>query len=139
MRSFAAHKGANGFIGIFAGSEGMAGAGLLTAQGALYGGGGKIALASVGNAAFQLAGKIPEVMVSSCGDAPCFTEDMSDKAVKQTGMYDVVALGPGLGRDERTQTFVADMLEHCRKTMVVDADALFAVGCQKNQSEKLPC
>lgn len=71
----------------------MAGAGLLTAQGALYGGGGKIALASVGNAAFQLAGKIPEVMVSSCGDAPCFTEDMSDKAVKQTGIYDVVALG----------------------------------------------
>ncbi|MFR6111717.1 MAG: NAD(P)H-hydrate epimerase [Dialister invisus] len=57
VRSFAAHKGTNGFIGIFAGSEGMAGAGLLAAQGALYGGGGKIALASVGNAAFQLAGK----------------------------------------------------------------------------------
>ena len=31
---------------------------------------------TVNNAAFQLAGKIPEVMVSSCGDAPCFTEDM---------------------------------------------------------------
>lgn len=138
VRSFAAHKGTNGFIGIFAGSEGMAGAGLLTAQGALDGGGGKIALASVGNAAFQLAGKIPEVMVSSCGDAPCFTEDMSDKAVKQTGMYDVVALGPGLGRDERTQTFVADMLEHCRKTMVVDADALFAVGCQKINLRNCP-
>ncbi|MFR6111718.1 MAG: NAD(P)H-hydrate dehydratase [Dialister invisus] len=70
-------------------------------------------------------------MVSSCG-MPCFTEDMSDKAVKQTGMYDVVALGPGLGRNERTQTFVADMMEHCRKTMVVDADALFAVGHQKS-------
>ena len=64
------------------------------------------------------------MMVSSCGDAPCFTEDMLDKAVKQTGMYDVVALGTGLGRNERTQTFVADMLEHCRKTMVVDAGAL---------------
>lgn len=138
VRSFAAHKGTNGFIGIFAGSEGMAGAGLLTAQGALYGGGGKIALASVGNAAFQLAGKIPEVMVSSCGDAPCFTEDMSDKAVKQTGMYDVVALGPGLGRNERTQTFVADMLKHCRKTMVVDADALFAVGHQKINLRNCP-
>ena len=77
-------------------------------------------------------------MVSSCGDAPCFTEDMSDKAVKQTGMYDVVALGPGLGRNERTQTFVADMLEHCRKTMVVDADALFAVGHQKINLRNCP-
>lgn len=131
VRSFAAHKGTNGFIGIFAGAEGMAGAGLLAAQAALYSGGGKVALATVGNAAFQLAGKIPEVMVSSCGDAPYFTEDMSDRAVKQSAMYDVVALGPGLGRAEQTQIFAADMLRYCEKPMVVDADTLFAVGNQK--------
>lgn len=70
VRTRISHKGNNGFIGLFAGSAGMEGAALLAAQGALYAGGGKIALRSVQAAAGLLAGRVPEVMVGALGNGP---------------------------------------------------------------------
>lgn len=128
VRTRISHKGKNGFIGIFAGSSGMAGAGLLCAQGALYGGSGKVALSSVNDIAWELAGKVPEVMVHAMGDGPCFSEKMLQTALEEAKQYDVVAIGCGFGRSEETQHFTEEMLYHLKKTVVVDADALFAVA-----------
>ena len=123
-----AHKGNNGFIGIFAGSAGMAGAGLLAAQGALYGGGGKVALCSVNDIAWDLAGKVPEVMVHGLADGEYFTEDMVSLAVKEAASFDVVAMGCGFGRHEETLHFTENFLFQQKVPVVVDADALFAVA-----------
>lgn len=128
LRSRISHKGKNGFIGIFAGSAGMAGAGLLCAQGALYGGSGKVALSSVNDIAWELAGKVPEVMVHAMGDGPCFSEKMLKTALEEAKSYDVVALGCGFGRSEETQHFTEELLCRLHKTVVVDADALFAIA-----------
>lgn len=121
------HKGKNGFIGIFAGSDGMEGAALLAGQAALYGGAGKVSLVTTREASKILAGKVPELMVSSIGDAPYFTKKDSMAALKKAEAYDVIAIGPGLGRDEETQQFVEDVVTSWDKPMVIDADAIYAL------------
>lgn len=138
VRNRISHKGKNGFIGILAGSEGMAGAGLLSARGALYAGGGKVALITVGKPAEELTGIVPEVMVSSAGESPFFTEKMAVSLQKKLASYDVIAIGPGLGRSEETQRFAARILKTFDRTIVVDADALFAVAKQHIDLKSCP-
>ena len=127
IRNKISHKGKNGFIGIFAGSYGMEGAVLLAGQGALYAGGGKVAVVTPKEAAPVLAGKIPELMVSSIGKGPCFTGKDCIEALEKGKAYDVIAIGPGLGRTGETQDFVKEMVTSWEKTILLDADALFAV------------
>ena len=62
VRTRISHKGSNGYLGIIAGSQGMAGAGLLAAQGALYAGAGKISLFTPQSPAEELTGLLPEIM-----------------------------------------------------------------------------
>lgn len=127
VRNRVSHKGKNGFIGIFAGSDGMEGAALLAGQGALYAGGGKVAVVTASGAAHALAGRIPELMVSSIGKGPFFTGEDSGEALEKAKAYDVVALGPGLGRNRETGRFVKDLVTSFGGTMVIDADGLFAL------------
>lgn len=127
VRNRVSHKGKNGFIGIFAGSDGMEGAALLAGQGALYAGGGKVAVVTAAGAAHALAGRIPELMVSSIGKGPFFTGEDSGEALEKAKAYDVVALGPGLGRNRETGRFVKDLVTSFGGTMVIDADGLFAL------------
>lgn len=92
VRNQISHKGKNGFLGIFAGSSGMEGAALLAGQGALYAGAGKTAIITTGDAAPIMAGKFPEIMVSSIGNGPHFTEDMAEAALEKAKAYDVYIL-----------------------------------------------
>lgn len=71
-----------------------------------------------------LAGRIPELMVSSLGKGPFFTEADSEGALEKAKAYDVIALGPGLGREKETGKFVKRLITSFDKTMVIDADAL---------------
>ena len=128
VRNQISHKGQNGFIGIMAGSAGMEGAALLAGQGALYSGGGKIAVVTVDPVAQRLVGKVPELMISSLGSDPHFTQDMIESAWEKAKDYDVLAMGPGLGRTADTGAFVKYFVEHWEKTLVLDADALYAVA-----------
>lgn len=128
-RSPVSHKGKNGFTGLFAGSDGMAGAGLLAAQGALYGGAGKVALVTVKEAERELAGKVPEVMVSALSEeAPYFLESQAEEAAEKAAAYQAVALGCGLGRAEETQKFAVSFMKELSQVVVVDADALYGAA-----------
>ena len=42
--------------------------------------------------------------------------------------FDSVAIGPGIGRDPGTQQFARQVILHCPKPLVIDADALFALA-----------
>lgn len=127
LRERMCHKGKNGFIGIIAGSAGMEGAALLAGQGALHAGAGKVAVVTVPKAAAVIAGKVPELMVSSVGDSDFFTSAMAEEVLQKAEAYDVLAIGPGLGRDAETGRFVKEILTRWRKPVIVDADALYAV------------
>jgi len=51
---------------------------------------------------------------------------------------DVILIGPGLGREEETQKFIIEFLQkYSDKKIVIDADAIFAIGPNKYKKIKL--
>jgi NAD(P)H-hydrate epimerase len=42
--------------------------------------------------------------------------------------FDALAIGPGLGREKTTQQFVRQVIMHCPKPLIIDADALYALA-----------
>ena len=127
-RNPVSHKGNFGFVGIIAGSCGMEGAALLAARGAIRSGAGKVSLLTVEKAAAVLAGKTPEIMVSAAGKEEYFTENDTEYVLERMQSFDTVAIGPGMGRTEEMQKFIASLITRYEGTIVADADALFAIA-----------
>jgi NAD(P)H-hydrate epimerase len=119
-RRFDSHKGDYGRVAIVAGSEGLTGAALLTAAGALRVGAGLVTLCVPRAIYPQLAAaagsSIPEGMVRP-------VEHLMEALDVP---HDVLAIGPGLGsgcRDEILETLARESAP-----AVVDADALNALA-----------
>lgn len=113
-----AHKGVNGNTLIIGGSNDMIGATILAAEAAVHSGAGKVTLA-VPKIIKQIVQSrvIPEVMVTS-------TETNKE-------LFDcrqVVAMGPGLGRTREICDLVDHILDAYEGALVLDADALYALG-----------
>jgi ADP-dependent NAD(P)H-hydrate dehydratase / NAD(P)H-hydrate epimerase len=107
------HKGTFGHVLVVGGSVGKTGAPAMAGMAALRAGAGLVTVASAAEAIPQIAGHAPEIMT-----AP-LNENLEDLAEGKT----VIAIGPGLGRDERA----ADLVRHAARLeqpMVIDADAL---------------
>lgn len=124
-----AHKGDFGRVLIVAGSTGMAGAGALSALSALRSGAGLVTLVVPANAYVAAATFSPCVMTrpsSACPD--CFTPDALDELKPMLADADILALGPGLGRDPATVRFVRELVQLASDVpLVLDADGLFAL------------
>lgn len=112
-RAFESHKGLFGRVAIVAGSRGFTGAALLCSAGCVRAGAGLISL-YVPEDAYPIvaAGALPEVMVHPIRS---YAEVLETK-------FDVLAIGPGLGRDRSAE--ILDLIRHCEKPAVIDADAL---------------
>ena len=113
-----AHKGVNGNALIIGGSNDMIGAPILAAEATVHSGAGKVTLA-VPQIIKQVVQSrvIPEVMVTS-------TENNKE-------LFDcrqVVAMGPGLGRTHENCDLVDHILDAYEGALVLDADALYALG-----------
>lgn len=128
-RAAACHKGSLGWALIVAGSEGLTGAAVLAAQGGLRSGAGKVTLAVAESIYAIVAGKLTEVMVQPIPDKVGGVLTMASLPAIQTllSKVDVLALGPGLGRDEKTLAFVAELITLTQLPLVIDADALYAL------------
>ena len=113
-----AHKGVNGNALIIGGSNDMIGAPILAAEAAVHSGAGKVTLGIPEVIKPVVQGRIiPEVMVTS-------TE--AHKAMLEGRQ--VVAMGPGLGRTSDIPDFVDSILDSYEGPLVLDADALYALG-----------
>ena len=113
-----AHKGVNGNALIIGGSNDMIGAPILAAEAAVHSGAGKVTLGVPEVIKPVVQGRIiPEVMVTS-------TE--AHKAMLEGRQ--VVAMGPGLGRTSDIPDFVDSILDSYEGPLVLDADALYALG-----------
>ncbi len=129
-RAFESHKGDYGRVGIIAGSPGMYGAAVLCATAAVRAGAGLVTLyAPVGTAAHLAAACPPEVMVQEV--------DSLRECLKKR--HDVFAIGPGLGsfapfpkdclvQPSQTVIQIRQFVAECKQPVVVDADALNAIG-----------
>ena len=114
-RSRSAHKGHFGHVLVVGGDHGMAGAARMTAEAAARCGAGLVSVATRAAHADWLAVTRPELMVHGIEVAEEL-EPLLDRAT-------VIAIGPGLGRNEWGRAMLNTVLTR-DKPLVVDADGL---------------
>ncbi|HEX2179423.1 MAG TPA: NAD(P)H-hydrate dehydratase [Actinomycetota bacterium] len=127
-RQVTAHKRSVGKVLVVAGSVSMAGAAALTASGALRAGAGLVRMAvpvsirpSVGPLVIEaLTAGMPET-----GNG-AFSLDAVPGIVNLARQMQVVALGPGIGKDDETLKVVREVLAAVERPVVLDADGIAA-------------
>lgn len=129
VRAEDTNKGDCGRAFIVAGSKGMTGAAALCGYAALRCGSG---LVTVGTATCEqsiLACKLTEAMTLAlpCNDGVICC-DAIDLIRTHAERSDVVAIGPGLGRNENVKKILAELIKTYDKTLVVDADGINALS-----------
>jgi NAD(P)H-hydrate epimerase len=110
-----AHKGEFGHVLIVGGNEGMAGAARLAGEAALRSGAGLVSVATRPAHAIAITAARPELMCHGVSD-PAALNALIERA-------DVIAIGPGLGRDAWARSLF-DIALGSRLPLVLDADAL---------------
>lgn len=109
------HKGQCGRVLIVAGSIGMAGAAVLAAKGALKSGAGLVKIA----APYELF----TILQTAVPQATCM--DVSEGFDQgQLDIYGAIAVGPGLGVDEKKYLLIQDILKYYNGPVVIDADGI---------------
>ncbi|MFH1073648.1 MAG: NAD(P)H-hydrate dehydratase [Candidatus Firestonebacteria bacterium] len=120
------NKGRAGKILVVGGSAGLTGAPCLTAQSALRTGSGIVTVACAKglNGIFEI--KLTEVMTRPLPQN--IDGSLSSKAavllLEMMGHYDVLALGPGLGKNKDTGKLVHNLIRKVKNPVVLDADGL---------------
>ncbi len=138
-RPITTYKGSCGRILAIAGSTGYLGAAELCSKAALRAGAGIVTLAVPEDIYALLAPKLTEIMVR-----PLPLEDdgtLGTKAIEyllpREESYDVILIGPGLGRGEAVMNFVRDLAQKTKKPLLIDADAIYAFAKHGAELKKL--
>ncbi|AMV29219.1 Bifunctional NAD(P)H-hydrate repair enzyme Nnr [Gemmata sp. SH-PL17] len=125
------HKGTYGKVLVVAGSRGMSGAAVLCGRAALRSGAGVVQVACPAEVQPVIATAYPgytTFAIRQHADGT-FGDSASGEVVELARAADVVAIGPGLGRDDATVIFVRRVLADLPgATVVLDADGLFALS-----------
>jgi NAD(P)H-hydrate epimerase len=126
------HKGDYGHALLIAGSQGMAGAAILSARATLRSGVGLLSVCTpmCNNTILQTA--VPEAMtLPHCGENHLCE-------LPTTERYTAIAAGPGLGTAEETEKALLKIIDNCNVPMVLDADALNILSKHPETLDKLP-
>jgi len=132
------HKYSAGKVLTIAGSGSLPGAAVLTAASALKIGTGASILCFPKSIREFVHKKLGEFVVKDYEDEgrEYLSEKNIDALSEKIKWADVVAIGPGLGREKETQRAVISFLKKfSSKKIVIDADAIFALG--KGRYKKL--
>jgi NAD(P)H-hydrate epimerase len=137
------HKNSVGRVLVIAGSKGMTGAAVLAASSALRSGSGIVTLLSPESLNNIYEVKLTEVMTYPLpdGDKGFFDSRNIQDALELCEKYEVIAIGPGLGRQPETIEFIRGLLTGiCKRAVVLDADGLFPFTGKINElaSLKMP-
>lgn len=120
------HKGQCGRVLIVAGSVGMAGAAVLSARGALKSGAGLVKIAA--------PYEIFNILQTAVPQATCM--NVSELLEGHLDIYGAVAVGPGLGVDEKKYLLIVDILKYYNGPVVIDADG---INCISRYDDGLQC
>ncbi|MCF8241503.1 MAG: NAD(P)H-hydrate dehydratase [Melioribacteraceae bacterium] len=132
------HKYSAGKVLTIAGSGSLPGAAILTANSVLKTGAGASILAFPKSIKTLAQSKLDSAVVHPFEDQSkeLLVDDNIIELKEKIEWADVIAIGPGLGRNERTLQAVVQILnEFPNKKYVIDADALFAL--RKGMYKKL--
>ena len=128
-RPMDSHKGDYGHVAVIAGSRGMLGAGALATRAALRGGAGLVTWLVPDSMLPAASALSLESMLRGLPDeVGAFAELAVQPAIDALAGKNAAVLGPGLSRGEGTIGFVKHILTGVRISMVIDADALFALA-----------
>lgn len=110
------HKGQCGRVLIIAGNRAMTGAAVLCAKGAFRAGAGLVYV--------SIPEEVFPVVQISVPEAICVLRSPET----DFGIYDAVAVGPGIGVDAENTQIIRKILKEYKKTVVIDADGLNTVA-----------
>lgn len=136
-RRTVSHKGDYGTMLLLSGSEDMPGAAALAAKAALCSGVGRVQAALPASVRSSFASQVAEATLISLpkDNEKCLAESAVEAIHSRE--YDVLALGMGIGREERTAEAVKALLAEAKVPCVVDADALYALCGEREFVRKL--
>lgn len=112
-RSPMGNKATFGKILLVAGSRNMAGAAILAARAAYRTGAGMVKVISCEENRIPIQTAIPEALFGT-------EEHLPDSL----GWADVIAIGPGIGKDETARRMLQTVIEQVEKPLLLDADTL---------------
>ena len=118
------HKGDYGRVTVIAGSRGKTGAAHLSAMGALRSGAGLVTVATPGCCLPIVAAMAPEYMTEPLPEGKDGSLSAAAVDAVLALQHDVIACGPGLGRDAGVASFVSTLIDRATVPLVLDADAL---------------
>lgn len=119
VRPASEHKSSAGRVAVVAGSAGKLGAALLVAQGALRTGAGLVTLVNAPEVTALFDQRVLEAMTAALD-----TDRIEESLDSVAGTADAIAIGPGLGLDDRARRIVEHVVLDMDTTVVVDADAI---------------
>ena len=139
-RAPGAHKGDFGRVLILGGSRGMVGAAALAGEAALRAGAGLVTIGVPAEVYPILAAQVTCCMTRPLAATAAGTLAFAEirALLEFAGQFDVVALGPGLGRHPETTRLVHELARSVEKPMVIDADALNALAEDMDVLRKAP-
>jgi NAD(P)H-hydrate epimerase len=113
LRNDFSHKGKFGHALLIAGSVGKMGAAILSTRAAMRSGLGMLTISIPSNTDAEIHTAIPEAMVLNREDSIIDFEK-----------YTTIGIGPGLGTDENAESVLKNVIDHFKKPMLLDADAI---------------
>lgn len=127
------HKGNFGHALLLGGSRGKMGAAVLCAKACAHAGSGLVTtyLPAAGVDIMQVS--VPEVMCMS-GEGIDDLQDLPEDLDK----YQSIGVGPGIGKSAATVEMIRRLLEHSKKPIVIDADALNIISKNSGMLELIP-
>ncbi len=133
------HKGSCGKILVIAGSRGMTGAACLASMAALKAGAGIVTLAVPESLNDLYEVKLTEVMTAPLPENKIGViggKEALQSLLKLAEKFDAVLIGSGLGRDSETLELVRNFVSTVDKTLILDADAIFAFNGKAEDLKK---
>lgn len=126
------HKGTYGHALIFAGSKDMAGAAILAAKAAMRSGAGLVTVHSAACNRIIVQSVVPEAIYQSDKNENYISEFIGIEK------FSSIAVGPGIGTNEVSQTFLKKLLNNEKAPLVLDADALNIISLHKDLLANIP-
>ena len=134
-RALDSNKGLYGHVLVIAGGRGKTGAAAMAGLAALRAGAGLSTVASAESAISSIAAHSPEIMTEALPETD--SGAISTRALENSILAailekkNVIALGPGMGRNPETVQFIRRVVREVSAPMVVDADGLNALDVQE--------
>lgn len=110
------HKGDYGRILILAGSDGFTGAAYISTMGAVRSGAGLVTLCCGKNIQDILSNKLVEAMT--------INDEQKDKLIELILKSDAIAIGPGMGNNNRTLELLRLVIHNATCPVIIDADGI---------------